>query len=742
VAAPRAGGYDWTLEFAPGPEPGDGEFIEAASGSGSGPFDGKLGEIDLSQVPESFWSAAFELSSTKTLETNDQYTVTIRLRVTDDEGRVGEERRAIAVTHDETWSKGFPRRIRPGMPGGESQPTLGDLRGGRALEVVLGDTDGRVHVLNGRTGRELPGFPVHTRRTRVEKRYPGVNPGFEPLFTNVAIGDLGGRGRQSIVAASSTGRVYVWDARGRLPRRWPKTLDTGVEEIPSPRPSEPFTRPPIRGASAPPVLVNLDSDRALEIAQSGWDGRIHAWNGNGRRVAGWPVHVTLPDGTGPPNGWVTINDQKLDLPPTLAELDGDPEVELLQRTQYSFAAGGGLVIPNQAFSNVVAYNHDGSRVPGFLISGEAFAFYYGSAQEFITEGVNNPSTADVDGDGLTEIASAAGIFSSTTLYDPDGSENIVYGPVPGGTLALMQGNPAALLEAFNGQLPDDAPVNFTTSGGFGRFGAGDQLSYAEPGSGGASVASSLLLAGSGLPINSYMRAYNAQTGAGVPGMPAKSQGLHFLGAPAIADVDGDGSPELIEGGDSSALHAFTATGDQAAGFPKFHTGWVLFSPAVGDIDGDGKNEVVAATREGYVMAWDTEGDAEANEEWWGYRHDERNTGMYGIDTRSPSKLRRARASGRTGKLRFLGPGDDWSVGQVDHYVLRLQTGRSDAIAVGPPERIEPSGSAGTRERLKLGRQWRGFKIFAVDDEGNRGPAVKGRVPSRFIEAQVVPSRQR
>ena len=126
------------------------------------------------------------------------------------------------------------------------------------------------------------------------------------------------------------------------------------------------------------------------------------------------------------------------------------------------------------------------------------------------------------------------------------------------------------------------PVNFTTSGAFGRFGAAGQLSYAEPGSGAATVAGSLLFPGSGLPINSYMRAFDAQSAAAVPGFPARAQGLDFLGAPAIADVSGDGVAEVIQGGDASALHAFGQTGAQAAGFPKFHPGWIIFGPTVGD----------------------------------------------------------------------------------------------------------------------------------------------------------------
>ena len=83
-------------------------------------------------------------------------------------------------------------------------------------------------------------------------------------------------------------------------------------------------------------------------------------------------------------------------------------------------------------------------------------------------------------------------------------------------------------------------------------------------------------------------------------------------------------PEIIEGGDSSVLHAFmtdaSQQGAQADDFPKFTTGWILGVPAIGDIDSDGKVEVVAMTREGYLMVWDTPGTDTGNDEWWNGRH--------------------------------------------------------------------------------------------------------------------------
>src|SRR5205823_2388740 len=121
-------------------------------------------------------------------------------------------------------------------------------------------------------------------------------------------------------------------------------------------------------------------------------------------------------------------------------------------------------------------------------------------------------------------------------------------------------------------------------------------------------------------------------------------------------------------GDSSVLHAYSpGTGAQALGFPKFTTGWTVYAPAVGDLDSDGKVEVAAMTREGYLMVWKTDGLSSANDQWWNARHDERNTGLYGLDTRPPGVLGDPSVSADGTELRWTAPGDDWYTGAADHY---------------------------------------------------------------------------
>jgi hypothetical protein len=268
-------------------------------------------------------------------------------------------------------------------------------------------------------------------------------------------------------------------------------------------------------------------------------------------------------------------------------------------------------------------------------------------------------------------------------------------------------DPTTLL---SGKLPTGVPVTFTSTGAFGKFGASPALGYAQAGAGALSVAASLLLTGSGIPVANYERGYDAATGAPAAGFPQRMQGLDFLGAPVIADVTGDGKAEVVDGADSSALHGFSNAG-QATGFPKFQTGWILFSPTVGDLDADGTVDVAATTREGYLLAWNTEGTSASNKQWWTYHHGEWRQGRYGVDSRPPGALLHASRHG--GTVSFTAPGDDWYAGKVTSYRV---------TAAGHTTTAKASAAAGQRQRLTVPASGK-VVVQAVDDAGNLSPRL-------------------
>ena len=84
---------------------------------------------------------------------------------------------------------------------------------------------------------------------------------------------------------------------------------------------------------------------------------------------------------------------------------------------------------------------------------------------------------------------------------------------------------------------------------------------------------------------------------------------------------------MIDGGDANAIEAFDSTGTMATGFPKWTTGWNLFSPVAGDLLGNGGVDLLTTTREGYLFGWATPGKP-SGLEWTRAQHDNWNSGRY------------------------------------------------------------------------------------------------------------------
>jgi hypothetical protein len=712
LSARRSTVYTWNLYFALGAEPAT--FKRIAGDSGDADFEGLLGVIDLNAYKteiDEYIKSEFSLSTSKELPTTEQYTATIKLVIQDKEGNRGENRRSIFLYHDDTWKKPFPKLI---GPGGDSQACLVDLQGQGRLAIVFGDSDGYIHAIDSDTGSELSGWPATTSPTVVTKQHTGVNPRFEPIVNNLSVGDLEADGRLSVVATTITGRTYVYNSYGQLRQGWPKTLNAGVTPPENPRKKLWITRLATRGAFSSPVLFNIDGKPGLEIIQAGWDGHLHVFNADGEYLSGWPKNVDLKSFY--PNkmndkGETTlylINDQKITNTPCIADLDGDGDFEIVVRTNYNYTKDVDLQIGYKM--HMIAYHHDGSIVKGWPVELDGMAIYYGSAQEFVTEGSGAPVACDIDGDGGDEIA-VSPMFSHPWLVDGDGKIITQYSsgfnPLP---------KAADVIEMVTA-LTSDIPMSFTTSGAFGKFGGG--LSFAQTGSGIQGILFTMLTPGSGKWLKNFERVVDAGTGKPRTGFPTFFQGLNFMGAPIIVDVTGDGKAEIIDAGDSSVLHAYTEGGSQAEGFPKFTTGWALWSPSAGDLDSDGLTELVMLTREGYLSVWDTKGKASANTEWWHNHHDEWNTGRYGTDTRPPGIIRDVTYDEKTEEINLKAPGDNWYEGRAAKYIAEFIPGGMAEFPV--------KASAGNYESIPVPAGTQEIILAAVDGAGNRGMPISASI---------------
>jgi hypothetical protein len=321
------------------------------------------------------------------------------------------------VRHDSSELSGFPRYVGPG----DTSPTLADVEGRGALDAVVA-SEGTVHVLRP-DGSEAPGFPVHTgpapawdpafRGNHLASRaFRSTRPSEDPISNTLATGDLSHTGELDIVATTVNGRVWAWDGEGHVKRGFPVQTDRAYARQAVPVPDTPYVRNRSAGAFSSPVLVDLDGDSRLEVVQAAWDGRIYAWRSDGRPQPGFPVETQNPSTAQPP-GFTYARDFKVATTPAVIDVDGDKVPDLV-------VALADTSFPTQSNATGVrgyltAFHGQGNRYPGgALVQGypvaiPAAAQGYGTAQDFMTEGVQTPVAMDLPAGPL--LVANAGLFT-------------------------------------------------------------------------------------------------------------------------------------------------------------------------------------------------------------------------------------------------------------------------------------------------------------------------------------------
>src|SRR5262249_47479764 len=101
-------------------------------------------------------------------------------------------------------------------------------------------------------------------------------------------------------------------------------------------------------------------------------------------------------------------------------------------------------------------------------------------------------------------------------------------------------------------------------------------------------------------------------------------------SPVVADIDGDGVPDVVMGDENTELAALSgATGQMMPGFPIKLDGEIRGTPALCDCDGDGKTEIVLSGWDTNLYVWDYDFPFNPNgmPAWPQFHHDALRTGF-------------------------------------------------------------------------------------------------------------------
>lgn len=617
VAARRSASYGWTLEAAAGMDPEESTFRVVAEGQGTEPQEGVLASVDLAAIGVDAEAPieAYGPSDTNVMQADKAFVhaATLRLRVTDAEGRLGEMRKVFHIHRDPSLLPGLPAHVGTSF---ESSIKVVDVNGDGRDDLVFVTSDGLLHVTDA-TATDLPGWPQNLPVLRsldaAQSSHHLAAAAFESgdigsafrqsAMATPAVGDLDGDGQNEIVLPTLNGALLVFGADG------------------SPRPGFPFwlDRTLVAGQTdeenrydygffASAALSDLDADGDLEIVVGAMDARVYAFDDDGSFVDGFPVELreTWQSSEGPRS-----NGERIISSPAVGDIDGDGLPEIVLGTNQKTTGTYGLAY---------ALRGDGSIVEGWPL--DIFGAYT-AALPYVGEGVPGcPTICDLDGDGASEIAVHT-IADAGAIVRGDASRYARLDRIASdfGLESNTSEENAAFIMINSGAW-GDMDGDGTDDYLIGSMG----LEYASGGLDDGHVYNHdhLLSGWSGLAVDP------SDTSASMPflrGFPRVMEDFQFFLNPIVADIDGDGAPEAINGSAGHVLHAFDERGREPVGWPKQLGYWVLGSPAVGDVDGDGFLDVWATTRAGRIYGFRTTAEAAtAYRGWTGFRNDAHNSG--------------------------------------------------------------------------------------------------------------------
>ena len=355
-----------------------------------------------------------------------------------------------------------------------------------------------------------------------------------------------------------------------------------------------------------PALGDVTGDGFPEVVTGGMDGRIS---------------ITNPDNGGVHRIIDVDLGSMIQASPGLVNIDGDPGLEIVVafvrrvpgasgvRVYDDLGHGGGLLFnqgsstaaPDSGFLGTPAVgdiNGDGlldivaggfdQRVHAWSINGAPVP---GFPRYTLDTMLSSPALADIDGNGVLDV-------------------------VIGGDMDFGQPMaPGGYLWAFSGNGADIPGYPFRLSA---------EVIWSSPAIGDIDADGDLdIVVGTGRnfganPDQRFLYAIDGRTRSPLPGWP-KVLDANTMGSPALADLDGDAGLEVVMITGSGRVYSFDSNGAErwqhCARAPWANTcpgdAAILASPVIANVDGDGTNEVVAVMERELVVLDGATGRREA-----------------------------------------------------------------------------------------------------------------------------------
>ncbi len=453
---------------------------------------------------------------------------------------------------------------------------------------------------------------------------PGEMVGFPAGFDGetsgpLAVGDIDGNGRPEIVLSSN--QVWAWHHDGREVR------DGDAQALTLGQFTD-FAAGALLELSAV-TMADLDGVAGQEFiaCQRNQGSKVHVFRADGSALPGWPRPLNTASGT-------TINWAA----PAVGDIDGDGLPE---------------IVVNTVNGMVWAWNADGTEVRDGDANPATQGIFYvraGAGGEWSRSG---PTLVDLDGDDRRDIVfgtknDATGIRRLMALRhdgtNVPGFPRTVSGAVDCDIAAGdLDGDGQVELVLFdNWRYLYAVRANGTDYPGFPRL-----MPYAASNQWVTSPALADLDGDGWLEIvytpnatglSSKLVVVSTKTSDGTsgqvrPGWPVDLPGSSEA-SPVVGDLDGDGTPEIVQGiggGDVGApynLYVYHADGQPMSGFPVTLTGPVRTSPVITDLDLDGDVDLVYAGWDFRCHVWDLPfAHSEAKAFWPTYKGNMRRDGV-------------------------------------------------------------------------------------------------------------------